>query len=29
MKGWLSKTGFGRIKVTDLDGTVMLTGRKV
>jgi 2-polyprenyl-3-methyl-5-hydroxy-6-metoxy-1,4-benzoquinol methylase len=28
MKGWLSKTGFGRIKVTDLDGTVMLTGRK-
>jgi len=28
MKSWLSKTGFGRIKVTDLDGTVMLTGRK-
>ena len=28
MKGWLSKTGFGRINVTDLDGTVILTGRK-
>jgi len=28
IKGWLSKTGFGRIKVTDLNGTVMLTGRK-
>jgi SAM-dependent methyltransferase len=28
MKSWLSKTGFGRIKVTDLDGTMMLTGRK-
>jgi SAM-dependent methyltransferase len=28
MKGWLSKTGFGRIKMADLGDTVVITGRK-
>jgi SAM-dependent methyltransferase len=28
MKGWLTKVGFGRIKMADLGDTVVITGRK-